>query len=70
MRDDGLRRGGQTWEHVHLDPSAGVPLAPRVLYCPRCGGVKGLAAHDRPGLCPDCREVLTGPEKRLWLRAA
>lgn len=61
-----LQQGGHTWEHVHVDPTAGVALWPRMLYCPRCGGVKGRAAHDRPGLCTDCREVVPRAEWASW----
>lgn len=59
-----------TWpQEVYVDPTAGVTLAPKLLLCPRCGGVKGRKGYDRPGLCPDCRDVLSEEEKAVWRRA-
>lgn len=60
-----------TWpERVYADPTAGVTLAPKLLLCPRCGGVKGRKGYDRPGLCADCRDVLSAAEREIWRRAA
>ena len=59
-----------TWQKgTHVDPTAGVRLSPRLLLCPRCGGVKGRKGYDRPGLCVDCRDVLSDAEKAAWRRA-
>ena len=59
-----------TWpREAHVDPTAGVCLAPKLLLCPRCGIVKGRKGWDRPGLCVDCRGVLSDAEKAVWRRA-
>lgn len=55
---------------ANADPSAGVRLMPALLLCPRCGCVKGRKGYDRPGLCVDCRDVLSDAEKAIWRRAA
>lgn len=62
--------GADPWQWANVDPSAGVRLMPRMLLCPRCGGVKGRKGYDRPGLCVDCRDVLTNAEKAAWRAAA
>jgi len=57
---------GDAWTSVNVDPSAGVPLVPRVVRCPRCDVVKGPKWSVRPGLCADCRETLTLDERKAW----
>lgn len=59
-----------TWgTRTHVDPTAGVCLAPKLLTCPLCGVVKGRKGWNRPGLCADCRDVLSAAEKAIWRRA-
>lgn len=50
-----------------IDPTAGVRLMPGLVYCPRCGVVKGRVQKVRRGLCADCRETMTPDERRAWI---
>ena len=58
-----------TWPRaVHVDPTAGVCLAPKLLLCPRCGIEK--PSKSRRGLCLDCYGILTYVERAAWRAAA
>lgn len=61
---------GDGWANAHRDPSAGVPLMPRMHHCPRCGVVKGRASEVRRTICADCREGLSPAERLEWREAA
>lgn len=56
-----------SWKPINADPTAGVSLATGFIYCTRCGVLKGKKWDARPGLCVDCREVLTPAERRAWM---
>lgn len=55
---------------TNLDPSAGVVPWPKEELCPRCSVSKGRKSQARPGLCADCRDVLTPAERIVWRSAA
>lgn len=50
----------------NVDPTAGVPLMPRRIRCPRCGFDKGVAGHARPGLCSSCSSSLAPADRLEW----
>lgn len=54
----------------NVDPSAGVIPWPKYELCPRCSCSKGRKSQARPGLCADCRDVLTPAERIVWRNAA
>ncbi len=54
------------WRWANADPTAGVRLMPSMRKCPRCGVTKGRVSQTRPGLCADCRAVLTPDERLEW----
>lgn len=54
----------------NVDPSAGVVPWPREERCPRCSVSKGRKSQARPGLCTDCRDVLSPAERIAWRSAA
>lgn len=54
----------------NIDPSAGVVRWPKYELCPRCSCSKGRKSQARPGLCADCRDVLTPAERIAWRSAA
>jgi len=58
------------WAERNVDPTAGVSLYPRRVYCPRCGLEKGVQGHARPGVCKSCTSTMPAEDRHEWKRAA